>query len=40
MPLTEAFAGIAVADCDSALPWYERLLGDASDVVTAGRHIG
>jgi predicted enzyme related to lactoylglutathione lyase len=37
MPITEAFAGIAVADYDAALPWYERLLGRAPDMIPKER---
>ncbi|MEA2131300.1 MAG: hypothetical protein QOJ85_4191 [Solirubrobacteraceae bacterium] len=33
MPITEAFAGIAVADFDAARPWYERLFGRPPDMV-------
>ena len=31
MPITNALAGIAVADLKTAIPWYERLLGRAAD---------
>ncbi len=31
MAITQAFAGVAVADYGSALAWYERLLGRAAD---------
>jgi glyoxylase I family protein len=31
MPIRQVLAGIAVADFDSALSWYERLLGRPAD---------
>jgi hypothetical protein len=31
MAVTEFFAGIAVGDYESALPWYERFMGKAPD---------
>jgi glyoxylase I family protein len=37
MPITEAFAGVAVADFDVAQPWYERLFGRPSDMVPHDR---
>ena len=33
MAINHVFAGIAVADYDSALAWYERLLGRPPDVI-------
>lgn len=33
MPINKVFAGIAVADLDSALSWYERLLGRPADDI-------
>jgi hypothetical protein len=33
MAITNVFAGIATADYDSALPWYERLLGRPPDLI-------
>lgn len=33
MAVTEVFAGIAVADYDAALPWYERLFGRGPDLI-------
>ncbi|MDB5779442.1 MAG: hypothetical protein JWP79_562 [Polaromonas sp.] len=31
MPIRNALASLAVTDLDSALPWYERLLGRSAD---------
>ena len=31
MPVNRVLAGIAVADVDAALPWYERLFGRPAD---------
>jgi predicted enzyme related to lactoylglutathione lyase len=31
MPIDIVMAGIAVADFDAAVPWYERLLGRRAD---------
>lgn len=33
MPITDVLAGMAVADVESALPWYERLLGRPADAL-------
>jgi predicted enzyme related to lactoylglutathione lyase len=33
MTITFLFAGIPVADYDAALPWYERLVGRAPDML-------
>jgi predicted enzyme related to lactoylglutathione lyase len=33
MAVTEVFAGIAVADRDAALAWYERLFGRGPDLI-------
>jgi predicted enzyme related to lactoylglutathione lyase len=33
MAINQAFAGVAVADYESALGWYERLLGRPPDVI-------
>lgn len=33
MAINELFAGIAVADYESALAWYERLLGRPPDLI-------
>jgi predicted enzyme related to lactoylglutathione lyase len=33
MTITNVLAGLAVADVDSALPWYERLLGRPADAL-------
>jgi hypothetical protein len=33
MPLNRVLAGVAVADVDAALPWYERLFGRPADAV-------
>lgn len=33
MTITEVFAGIAVADRDAAVAWYERLVGRRPDLV-------
>jgi catechol 2,3-dioxygenase-like lactoylglutathione lyase family enzyme len=33
MPVNDVLAGIAVADLDSALGWYERLLGRPADAI-------
>jgi predicted enzyme related to lactoylglutathione lyase len=31
MPIKRVLAGVAVADVDAALPWYERLFGRTAD---------
>lgn len=33
MPVNHVLAGLAVADVDAALPWYERLLGRPADAL-------
>jgi catechol 2,3-dioxygenase-like lactoylglutathione lyase family enzyme len=33
MPVTNVFAGIATADFDSSLAWYERFMGRPPDLV-------
>ena len=33
MPVNRVLAGIAVADVDAALPWYERLFGRPADAL-------
>jgi predicted enzyme related to lactoylglutathione lyase len=33
MPITHVLAGLAVVEVDSALPWYERLLGRPADAL-------
>ena len=37
MAITHVFAGIPVADYDSALAWYERLLGRPPDVIVTDK---
>ena len=36
MAVTEVFTGVAAADYDSALVWYERLMGRPPDVAAEG----
>jgi predicted enzyme related to lactoylglutathione lyase len=33
MPVNSVLAGLAVADVDAAVPWYERLLGRPADAL-------
>jgi hypothetical protein len=33
MPVIRVLAGIAVADVDTALPWYERIFGRPADAL-------
>jgi predicted enzyme related to lactoylglutathione lyase len=33
MPIKRVLAGVAVADVDAALPWYERLFGRPADAL-------
>ena len=33
MPVNRVLAGVAVADVDAALPWYERLFGRPADAL-------
>jgi predicted enzyme related to lactoylglutathione lyase len=33
MPVTRVLAGIAVADVDAAMPWYERMFGRPADAL-------
>ncbi len=33
MPVNRVLAALAVADVDSAVPWYERLLGRPADAL-------
>jgi uncharacterized glyoxalase superfamily protein PhnB len=33
LTINHVFAGIAVADCDSALAWYRRFFGRFPDVI-------
>lgn len=33
MPVNRVLAGVAVADFDAALPWYERLFGRTADAL-------
>jgi hypothetical protein len=33
MPVNRVLAGVAVADVDSAIRWYERLLGRPADAL-------
>ena len=40
MPVTEVFTGLAAADYDSTLAWYERLIGRPPDVLPKEREAG
>lgn len=33
MPVNRVLAGVAVADLEAALPWYERLFGRSADAL-------
>ena len=40
MAVTEVFTGVAAADYDSALTWYERLMGRPPDVLPKDHEAG